>query len=438
MEKTEFQQNTYTELERIAWLSSKNSEQEFHSLMHHFDVEGLRGCYQQLDGRKAVGIDGIDKAKYGEQLTSNLEELITRMKSMQYRPQAVREVLIPKEGKAGATRPLGISNLEDKLVQKRMQELLESIYEPIFLDCSYGFRPERSCHDAILALHKYLYSHEVEMVLDVDLENFYGTIGHKVLLRFLKRKIKDPRFLRYISRMLKAGVLTEAGLRVNEEGVAQGSCCSPVMANVVAHYVIDCWIEEVAKRHTGGEISAFRYADDLVICCRYAQDAHRVKTALGKRLARYGLKMNEEKTRMIPFSKQQRKQGRKQGAFDYLGFTFYLGRSGRGMVLPKLKTSGKRLWSKLKKLKQWMRRVRNRYKLKEIWQQCCAIVRGHIQYYGVSFNSKQLRAYVHQVERIAFKWLNRRSQRKSFSWEKFQLFMAKHPLPEVIIHHRLF
>jgi len=191
MGNTESQQKTYTELERIAWLSSKNPEKEFHSLMHHFDVEGLRGCYQQLDGRKAVGTDGIDKAKFGEQLTSNLEDLVTRMKGMQYRPQAVREVLIPKEGKPGATRPLGISNLEDKLVQKRMQELLESIYEPIFLDCSYAFRPDRGCHDAILALHQYLYSHEVEMVADIDLENFYGAIDHKVLLRFLKRKIKD-------------------------------------------------------------------------------------------------------------------------------------------------------------------------------------------------------------------------------------------------------
>jgi len=238
--------------------------------------------------------------------------------------------------------------------------------------------------------------------------------------------------------MVKAGVLTEAGLRVSEEGIAQGSCCSPVLANVVAHYVIDCWIEEVAKRHTKGEIAAFRYADDLVICCQYAQDAQRVKTALGKRLAKYGLKMNEEKTALVSFSKQQRKQGRKQGAFDYLGFTFYLGRSIRGVVLPKLKTSGKRLRSKLKKLRRWMCRVRSCYKLKEIWRRYCAIVRGHLQYYGVSFNVKQLEAYIYRAERIAFKWLNRRSQRKSFSWEKFKLFMAKYPLPKVVIHHHLF
>lgn len=438
MEKTEFQQKTYTELERIAWLSSKNPEKEFHSLMHHFNVEALRGSYQQLDGNKAVGIDGIDKAKYGEQLTTNLEDLVSRMKGMQYRAQAVKEVLIPKEGKPGAKRPLGISSLEDKLVQKRMQALLESIYEPIFLDCSYGFRPGRSCHDAITALRQYLYSHEVEKVVDVDLENFFGTIDHKMLLNLLQKKIKDTRFLRYVSRMLKAGVLTEAGLSISEEGVVQGSCCSPVMANVVAHYVIDCWIEEVAKRHTVGAIAAFRYGDDLVVCCRYAQDAYRVKTALGKRLKRYGLKMNEEKTALVSFSKRQCRQGRKQGAFDYLGFTFYLGRSRQGAVTPKLKTSGKRLRSKLKKLKQWMRRVRNRYKLKVIWQRCCAIVRGHIQYYGVSFNVKQMQAYVYQVERIAFKWLNRRSQRKSFSWEKFRLFIAKHPLPSIKIHHRLF
>jgi len=438
MGKTESQQKTYTVLERIAWLSSKNPEKEFHSLMHHFNVEGLQGSYQLLDGSKAVGIDRIDKAKYGEQLISNLEDLVTRMKGMQYRPQAVREVLIPKEGKLGAKRPLGISNLEDKLVQKRMQELLESVYEPIFLECSYGFRPNRSCHDAVLALHKYLYSHEVEKVVDVDLENFFGTIDHKVLLSLLRKKIKDTRLLRYVSRMLKAGVLTKAGLRVSEEGVTQGSCCSPVMANVVAHYVIDCWIKEVAKQQTIGEIAVFRYADDLVICCQLAQDAHWIKAALSERLESYGLKMNEEKTELVSFSKRQRRQGCKQGAFDFLGFTFYLGRSRRGMILPKLKTCGKRLRSKLKKLQQWLSRVRNCYKLDEIWQRCCAIVRGHIQYYGVSFNTAQMLIYVHHVKRIAFKWLNRRSQRKTFSWEKFMLFIDKHPLPSVKIHHRLF
>lgn len=434
----ESQENTDTELSKIAWKSAQDKHQAFHSLMHHINVETLRRCYGKLDGKKAIGVDGIDKKRYGEELQANLEDLIERMKRMAYRPGPVRQVLIPKEGKPGATRPLGISNFEDKLVQRRVQEILESIYEPIFLDMSYGFRPGRSCHDAIKGLSGHLYAEEVEMVIDVDLANFFGTIDHGVLKDMLSMKIKDTKFMRYITRMLKAGVLAEGELEVSDEGVPQGSCSSPVLSNIVAHYVIDTWLEETVKPLTAGEIRVFRYADDLVICCRYESDARRVKDALAKRLAKYKLELNESKTKMVSFSKSKGRQGIKQGTFDFLGFTFYLGKSKLGRLIPKMKTSSKRIRSKLKRVTEWARQVRNKYPLGTIWKTFTAKLRGHVQYYGVSFNAKSVRAFLRRAERIMFKWLNRRSQRRSFDWEKFKRFTKRYPLPKVKIYHKLF
>lgn len=432
------QLHTDTALSEIAHLSAQNPGQVYHSLMHHINEESLRRCFNKLDGKKALGVDGISKTEYGENLQANLRELIARMKRMAYQPQAVRQVLIPKEGKAGTTRPLGISCFEDKLVQSRIHELLESIYEPLFLDWSYGFRPGRNCHDAIKALRDHLQAEEVEVVIDVDLANFFGTIDHGVLQDILNIKIKDSKFRRYISRMLKAGVLAEGELSVSDEGVPQGSCCSAICSNIVAHYVIDEWLEDTVKPLTKGPLKSFRYADDLVICCRYEEDAIKVRRVLGKRLDKYKLKLNEEKTKMVKFSKNKTRQGKKQEAFDFLGFTFYLGKSARGTIIPKVKTCGKRYRSKLNKVKDWAKQVRNQESLGTIWKTFCSKLRGHVQYYGVSFNSKTVQRFLKAAESILFKWLNRRSQRKSFDWEKFRLFKEKHPLPEAKVHHKLF
>lgn len=438
MRASESQENMDTVLSEIAYLSAQNPAQVFHSLMHHFNVKSLQRCYDKLDGKKAIGVDGVSKAEYGENLQANLRDLIERMKRMGYRPQAVRQVLIPKEGKPGATRPLGIGCFEDKLVQGRVHELLESIYEPLFLDWSYGFRPKRSCHDAVRDLNKHLYSAEVEVVIDVDLANFFGTIDHEILKELLSAKIKDTKFMRYISRMLKAGILAEGELMVSDEGVPQGALCSPIFSNIVAHYVIDEWLEDTVKPLMKGTVKAYRYADDLVICCRYEEDAVRVKKSLGKRLAKYKLKLNDDKTKMVGFSKSKSRRGIKQESFDFLGFTFYLGKSIKGAVVPKVKTCGKRYRSKLNNVKDWARQIRNKEPLGIIWKTFCSKLRGHVRYYGVSFNSRTVVRFLRAAERILFKWLNRRSQRKSFDWEKFNLFKKEHPLPEAKVHHKLF
>ncbi len=430
--------NTKTKLNRITLLSKGDSRRSFLSLMHHFNEESLIECFHELDGKKALGADGIDKETYGKELHQNISNLVARMKTMSYRPGPVREVLIPKEGKPGATRPLGISGFEDKIVQKMMQQILESIYEPIFLTCSYGFRPGRGCHDAIKELQHYLYSNDVQTIIDIDLKNFFGTIDHNILEDILKEKIKDTKFIRYINRMFKAGVLSQGDLIMSDEGVPQGSCCSPVLANVFAHYAIDLWIEEMVKPNCKGKVRLFRYADDAIICCQCNNDAQRIRNTLGKRLDKFKLQLNEEKTKQVPFDKRLAAQGIDQGTFDFLGFTFYLGKARSGRIIPKLKTKAKTLKAKLKKVKEWIKNVKSRLPLKQIWKIFVAKLRGHVNYYGVSHNSECVAQFIYEARGIVFKWLNRRSQRKSFTWKEFAKYISKYPLPTAKVVVRFF
>lgn len=438
MGTTETYETTQTQLTRIAWLSSRDSSKKFNCLMHYFNEESLESCFHELNGRKAVGIDGVNKSNYAFNLEGNLKNLVNRMKQMSYRHQAVKQVLIPKDGKSNEYRPLGISSFEDKLVQKMMQKVLESIYEPLFLECSYGFRPGKGCHDAIRALQNHLYSNHVRSVIDIDLQNFFGTIDRSLLLEMLKTKIQDKRFIRYIERMFKAGILIDGECKITEEGVVQGSMISPILSNIYAHYVIDEWFEKIVKRYCRGEVKLFRYCDDAVICCQDNKDAARIKQALKNRLAKFKLKMHEEKTKILSYSKWDYQRGIKQGSFDFLGFTFYWGRSISGSMVPKLKTSGKRMKTKLKRVKEWAQAVKDRDQLTEIWKIFCSKLRGHIQYYGVSHNSRRVMIFVKSATKILFKWLNRRSQKKSFTWDKFWKFVKANPLPRVKIHHQLF
>jgi len=438
MGSTEAQYSAATKLKRISWLSARDPEKKFGGLMHHFNKESLTASFNRLDGKKAVGADGISKEQYGESLGEKIDDLLARMKRMAYRPGPVREVLIPKEGKSGSTRPLGISNTEDKIVQGVTKEILESIYEPLFLPCSYGFRPGKGCHDAIKDLHQHLFQNDVETIIDVDLANFFGTIDLRILESLLREKITDETFIRYLVRMFKAGVLANGELTTSDEGVPQGSICSPILANVMAHFVIDTWFKNVVKQHCHGRVEMFRYADDQVICCQYASDAVRIKEALAKRLSKYNLTMNEDKTKLVKFSKQRMRQGEKQESFDFLGFTFFLAHSRRGFVIPMVKTSGKRFCSKLKKVKEWAKGIRNLHRTKEIWRSFCKKMQGHTAYYGVTFNTNAVDKFQWQATKILFKWLNRRSQRRSYSWENFEKFMQNFPLPKVKIYHALY
>lgn len=430
--------DTNTKLKRIAWLSAQQPERQFDQLIHFFNEESLTTCFHELCAKKAVGIDGIDKSSYGENLNNNLKELLARMKNMAYRPEPMRQVMIPKDGKPSTFRPLAISNFEDKIVQKMMQKILNSIYEPLFLDCSFGFRPGKSCHDARGSLHKYLHNNEVQTVLDVDLANFFGTIGKAILLDLLKNKINDQKLLRYLMRMLKAGVLADGDLMLSEEGVPQGSVCSPILANIFAHYAIDVWFNTVVKAHCAGQVEMFRYCDDLVVCCQYERDAIRIRKALKSRLAKFNLQLNEEKTKLVHFSKCANQPKSNPNTFNFLGFTFYWGHSRKGSIIPKVKTEGRRLRNKLKNVNLWVQKVRNKYRLADIWKTFCSKLEGHIRYYSVSTNFEAVRRFRHGAEKILFKHLNRRSQRRTFNWDQFKKYEKLYPLPRVRVCYRLY
>jgi len=419
-------------------LSGGNRERTFECVMHHVNYGLLWDNYTRLDPKKAVGIDGVTKQAYGENLENNLHNLLDKMKRMAYIPLPVKEVLIAKEGQPGKFRPLGISVLEDKIVQGAFRQILEAIYEPLFLDCSHGFRPKRGCHTVIKSLRKYLQENPVEIVIDIDLKNFFGTIDHKTLEGILRKKIKDERFIRYILRMFKAGVLSDGELSIGEEGVPQGSICSPILANIHAHEALDEWIETIIPPHCKGKVKLFRYADDAVICCEKAEDAILIRKFLPKRLEKYKLQLNEEKTKMVEFSKQKVEQGITQDTFDFLGFTFYWGKARSGKIISKLKTSGKTIKKKLVNVTEWCKKTRNTTRLKELWGTFCAKLRGHSQYYGVTFNSKRIQKFFHEATKIFFKWINRRSQKKSFTWERFGKFKERFPLPRGKICHALF
>jgi len=430
--------DTETKLKRIAMLSGSDHGKVFDCLMHHIDYDRLKDNFERLDPKKAIGIDGVTKKEYGEKLEANLHDLLDRMKRMAYIPKPVKEVLIAKEGQPGKFRPLGISGIEDKIVQGAFRQILEAIYEPIFMDCSHGFRPKRGCHTAIKDLRKYLYDNPVETIIDIDLKNFFGTIDHKILEGILREKIKDEKLIRYIIRMFKAGVLSEGELKLGDLGVPQGSACSPILANVHAHIAIDIWVEKEIQPYCKGKVKLFRYADDAVICCEKEEDATRIREVLPKRLAKYKLILNEDKTKMVSFSRAKVRSGIPQETFDFLGFTLYWGKARGGRIIPKVKTSGKTMRKKLAKMEEWCKEVRNTACLKDIWGLFGAKLRGHGQYYGVTFNIERVNKFFSESKRSFFKWMNRRSQKKSFTWDKFGRFEERYPIPGAKICHALF
>ena len=435
--KTKLETRTATKLRRVAELSGKNPKMEFRCLMPHFNKESLIGCFNELNGKKAVGIDRQTKEEYGRNLEENIVNLIGRMKTMSYRPAPVREVLIPKDN--GKIRPLGISNFEDKIIQLMFSKILEVVYEPIFYDFSYGFRRGRSCHQAIKACQNYLFSNRPAMVIDVDLENFFGSIDHRKLLALLRMKIKDKVFVRYIARMLKSGILSNGELRKTDEGTPQGSVVSPILANIFAHYALDKWFVEMVATNCEGKVVIFRYADDLVTVCGTETDAQRILQSLKARMHRFSLKLNQEKTKLVPFDKNKLVNGEKQGTFDFLGFTFYLGNSKNGKaILPKLKTSSKRFRSKLKVVSVWCRANRHKMKMRDLWNAFSVKLAGHIRYYGVSHNSRYVLRFMAESKRIFFKWINRRGQRKSMNWKGFGKFLEEFPPPKVKVYHNMF
>ncbi len=422
---------TTTGVGRIARRARQEPQTRYTSLMHHFTVDNLRACFESLDAKKAIGVDRVTKAMYGHNLEGNLQSLYQRLHQMSYRPKPVRRVEIPKDD--GSTRPLGISCLEDKIVQEMARRILEAIYEPVFIDTSYGFRPRRSCHDALRQLDHEVMRQPVNWIADMDIAKFFDTMPHVEILAVLSERIADQKFLRLIARMLKAGVQTPGGIVYDELGSPQGSIVSPVIANAFLDHVLDQWFVTVVRQHCRGYCALIRYADDAVAVFERQDDAQRFMRVLPKRLGRFGLRLNLDKTHLIAFGKRQAwrilEAGQRCATFDYLGFTHYWGRSRTGKVRLKRKTSKKRLRRALVEINIWLRQVRNRRKLPDLWKAMARKIRGHFNYFGVTDNSQALKQFEAIVRRLLSKWLNRRSQRRSFTWVSFLRYEARHPLP---------
>ena len=426
-----------TDLTRIGEKARKEPRLVFSSLFHHIsDVENLRDSYETLEAGKATGIDGVDKEEYGKRLEANLQELSQKLKDMAYRPSPKRRVYIPKAGSEKG-RPLGISNLEDKIVEAATKRTLEPIYETMFEPCSYGYRPNRSPHMCVDDLGRTIQQKKVSHVLEADIRSFFDKVQHEWLVKFLRHRIGDERVIRLIIRMLKGGVLEDGLVKASEEGTPQGSILSPLLSNIYLHYVLDLWFEKKIKPSLRGEAYLFRFADDFVVCFEYKDTAETFRKLLEERMEGFGLELAGEKTKRMEFGKFARqdaaKRGEKPEEFTFLGFTFYCGKTKTGYFKVKRKTSRKKLGLSLQKFTEWAKKSRRILKKKQMIKRAKARVVGHLQYYAITDNLDRCSYYIHCTRRILFKWLNRKSQRKAYTWANFDkvLAEAKWPRPRI-------
>lgn len=415
---------------------AKDPKFVFLSLAHLIDGEALVRAYSRIRKDAAVGVDGITKEQYGQDLECNVRDLHSRLRAMRWRHQPIRRVNIPKE--RGKTRPIGISTVEDKLVQEALREVLEAVYEPVFRDCSYGFRRGRSAHDALRALNWVLFHGKVGWVLEIDIQSFFDSIDRKMLTEMLQERVVDGSLKRLVGKCLHVGVLDGEEYSEPSEGTVQGSTLSPLLGNVYLHHVLDVWFEQEVRPRLRGEGHLVRYADDAVFCFEREDDARRVWEAMAKRFERYGLKLHPEKTRLLPHRNPDRPGtgGDDPETFDFLGFTHYWGRSLRGYWTPRVKTRTVKLRRFIGAVADWCRRHRH-LPVKEQHAALTRRIAGHFNYFGVNGNVSCLRHVRRVCERVWRKWLDRRSQRAHMNWKRFVDLLRVFPLPTAHIRVQL-
>ncbi|MED1866045.1 group II intron reverse transcriptase/maturase [Fictibacillus nanhaiensis] len=421
-----------TKLLRIAEIAKSDPKMKFTSLAHLLNKQTLSQCHHELSNRKATGINGTTKEQYGENLEENIEELVSRLKNKSYCPVPVRRMYIPKLN-SNKKRPLGIPEYEDKIIQKGITKILNTIYENDLLDCSFGFRPNRSCHDALKILNFYIEKRTVNYVVDVDIKGFFDNVDHKWMREFLKLRIADPNLLRLIGRFLKGGYMEDGKKYTTDNGTPQGGVISPILANVYLHYVLDLWFEKKVRNQCKGQAYIVRYADDFVCCFQYQSEAQEFFNSLKLRLKKFNLEIAEDKTKIIPFGRFAGKVAKQKGnskpaTFDFLGFTHYCSKSKQGKFRVKRKSNRKKVQGKLKESKEWLKKNRNK-DIHMIMDRFRRSLIGYYNYYCITDNILNVSNFKCKIENLLFKWLNRRSQRKSFTWDKFRLFLDKYPLP---------
>ncbi|MDO5120663.1 MAG: group II intron reverse transcriptase/maturase [Erysipelotrichaceae bacterium] len=393
----------------------KQSEmyEKVQNLMRNVNEETLKEAHRKQPGKKAAGTDGETKAGYEENLEENIQKLVRRMKTFSYRPQAVRRVYIPKAN--GKMRPLGIPAYEDKLVQSVMADILNAVYEPRFLDCSYGFRPKRKAHDVIRFINQTVMIKKVNYVLEADIKGFFDNVDHGWMMKFLENDIADKNFLRYITRFLKAGIMEGTEILDADKGTPQGGLISPVLANVYLHYVLDLWFEKYVKGNLTGGAYYVRYADDFLILFENEADAGAVMDVLPGRLAKFGLELAEDKTRILPFG---RYKGTKE-SFDFLGFTFFNTTTRTGKYRVGIRSSAKKMKAKRQAVKEWLR-GRLTKPIAETMTKLHKKVEGHYNYYGISGNLREINKFTWYVWHTAYRMFNRRDQKGKMKIDSFK------------------
>ena len=419
-----------TKLERISQLSRDNPQMVFTSLYHLINKELLKQCHQEMDGKKAVGIDGITKDVYESELDKNLEELVDRLKRKAYVPKPARRIEIPKDN--GKTRPLNIHCYEDKLVQDALRRVLEAVFEPMFYKEMTGFRPSKGCHTAIRQLNVLLEKRYTNWVLDADIRGFFDHLNHEWILKFIGSRIKDPNILRLVSRLLKSGIMENCVINETEEGSGQGSVCSPIISNIYMHYVLVWWFREVFGSKARGFSGLVVYADDFVACFQYKDDAEKFYERLKSRMGYFGLELEESKTRLIEFGRfaaenRRRRCEGKPDTFTFLGFTHYCSYDRNGKFRVKRKTSKKKFAKKCRELNKKIKAMRN-WKLDLIFKRLNQILTGYYRYYGITDNYRSMALMKDKVQKMLFYWLNRRSQKTSYTWEGFNTLLKQYPL----------
>ena len=429
------------DLTRIGERARQERRERFTSIYHYVtDLDHLRACYADLPVQSAAGVDGVTKEEYGRNLASKLGELGARLGRLGYRPQPVRRVHIPKPG-TDQQRPLGILCFEDKLVQLALARVLEQIYEADFLECSYGYRPSRTPHQAVDQLGRTIQQQQVSYIVEADIKGFFDHVNQEWLMKFLGHRIGDERVLRLIVRMLKSGVMEDGLMQASDEGVPQGGNLSPLLSNVYLHYALDLWFERRFKRTCRGDAYYFRYADDFLAGFQYREDAERFLKELAGRLGEFHLELEPTKTRLLEFGRdaeaRARRRSQRPETFDFLGFTHYCGHTRDGRFKVKRKTAAKKYRAKLKETKEWLQRERSHLKKGELLRRAKLKLAGHLQYYAITDNGEMCYAFSYQVTRLLYKWLNRQSQRRSYNWERFNDALAWVGWPSAKLRHHL-
>jgi group II intron reverse transcriptase/maturase len=425
-----------TDIDRLTELAKQDPKRQFFSIAHFITPEKMLAAFRNLRKEASAGVDGVTYEEYEQNAEGNIRQLHGRLKEGKYRAQPLRRVYIPKEN--GKLRPISIPALEDKILQKVVVELLNAIYEQDFLDCSYGFRPGRGQQQALDEVRRVICTRPTGWILELDIQAYFDSMVREQLMEMIEKRVSDNSVLRLIRKWIKIGVIDKGQLLVSETGTGQGQPISPLLANIYLHHILDQWFVEEVKPRLKGEAYEIRFADDAILCFEHREDAEKVLSVLPKRFAKYGLTLHPEKTRLVEFGRNARRNarrlGKKPATFDFLGLTHICARSRKGKFTVHVKTMAKRLRRGLKAIAEWCQEHRHD-PVDQQQKTLNAKLRGHYQYYGRPTNYRSILQFYRAVRCIWRKWLGRRTRGRGLTWERFEAILRQHPLlPPRITH----